>query len=69
MGDNSNAYRLFVIKPGGKRPPGIPRRRCVDSMKMDLVEIGLGEFDWIGLAQNSYKWRGLMKAVMNFRVL
>jgi hypothetical protein len=27
MGEKRNAYRLFVGKPGGKRPLGRPRRR------------------------------------------
>jgi hypothetical protein len=35
---------------------------------MDLVEIGLGGEDWIGLAQDRYRWRALVNAVMNFRV-
>jgi hypothetical protein len=36
---------------------------------MDLVEIGLGELDWIGLAQDRYKWKALRNSVMNHRVL
>jgi hypothetical protein len=32
---------------------------------MDLLEIGWGGVDWIGLAQNKDKWRALVKAVMN----
>jgi hypothetical protein len=34
------AYRLLIRKPEGKRPPGRPRRRWVDNVKMDLVETG-----------------------------
>jgi hypothetical protein len=52
MGEKNNAYRLFVGKPEGKRPIGRPRRRWVDNIKMDLLEIGWGVVDWIGLAQN-----------------
>jgi hypothetical protein len=37
-------------------------------IKMDLLEIGLGELDWIGLAQDRYSWRPLVNAVMNLRV-
>jgi hypothetical protein len=29
--------------------------------------IGLGGMDWIGLAQDRYRWRGLVKVVMNLR--
>jgi hypothetical protein len=39
-----------VGKPGGKRPLGRRRRRWVDKIKIDLLEIGWGGVDWIGLA-------------------
>jgi hypothetical protein len=35
---------------------------------MDLVEIGWGVGDWIGLAVDSGRRRGLVNAVMNLRV-
>jgi hypothetical protein len=35
-GDKRNAYRILVRKPEGKRPLGRPRRRWVNSIKMDL---------------------------------
>jgi hypothetical protein len=57
-----NAYRLLVGKPERKRPLGRPRCRWVDNIKMDLLEIGWGGVDWIGLAQDR------MNAVMNLRV-
>jgi hypothetical protein len=38
-GERSNAYRILVGKPEGKRPLGRSRRRCVDSIKMVLREI------------------------------
>jgi hypothetical protein len=50
-------YRLLIGKPEGKRPLVKPRLRQVDNIKMDLVEIGLGGLDWIGLAQYRYRWR------------
>jgi hypothetical protein len=34
---------------------------------MDLLEIGLSVVDWIGLAQDRYRWRALVNAVMNLR--
>jgi hypothetical protein len=55
-------------KPEGKRPQGRPRRRRMDNIKMDLLEIGLNVVDWIGLAQGRYRWRALVKSVMNLRV-
>jgi hypothetical protein len=35
---------------------------------MDVVEIGWGDVDWIGLAQDGDKWRALVNAAMNLRV-
>jgi hypothetical protein len=39
--EKRNVYRLLVGKPEGKRPLGRPRRRWIDKIKMDLLEIGL----------------------------
>jgi hypothetical protein len=38
------------------------------NIKMDLLEIGLSVVDWIGLAQDRYRWRALVNSVMNLRV-
>jgi hypothetical protein len=59
-----NAYRLLVGKSEGKRPLGRPRRRSVDDVKMDLLEIGWGSVDWIGLAHDRDKWRSLDNVVV-----
>jgi hypothetical protein len=40
----------------------------MDNIKMDLLEIGVNVVDWIGLAQDRYRWRALVTAVENFRV-
>jgi hypothetical protein len=45
IGVKRNAYRILVGKPEGKRSLGIPRRRWVDSIKMDLRETGWGGMD------------------------
>jgi hypothetical protein len=37
-------------------------------MKMDHVDIKWGGVGWIGLAQDTDKWRALVNAVMKFRV-
>jgi hypothetical protein len=39
-GEEINAYRILVGKPGGKRPPGKSRRRSEGNIKMDLRDIG-----------------------------
>jgi hypothetical protein len=36
---------------------------------MDLEEIGWGGVEWIQLAQDRDRWRALVNAVMNLRVL
>jgi hypothetical protein len=66
--EKRNAYKLLVGKPQGKRPLGRSRRRWIDNNKMDLLEIGLSVVDWIGLAQDRYRCRALVNAVMNLRV-
>jgi hypothetical protein len=63
-----NAYRILVGKPERKRPLGIPRRRWVDNIKMDLRDIGLNGMDWIDLVQDRDQWRALVNTVMNLRV-
>jgi hypothetical protein len=68
MGQKRSMYRLLVGKPVGKRPLGRPRHRWVGNIKMDFVEIGLDELDWIGLAQDRYRWRALVNSVMNLQV-
>jgi hypothetical protein len=35
---------------------------------MDILEKGLSVVDWIGLAQDRYRWKALVKAAMNLRV-
>jgi hypothetical protein len=50
-GGKKNVYRLLVGKPEGKRPPGRPRRRSVDDIKMDLAEIRWCGVVWTGSGQ------------------
>jgi hypothetical protein len=38
-------------KPEGKRPLARPRRRWMDNIRMDLVEVGWDDVEWIGLAR------------------
>jgi hypothetical protein len=47
MGEQRNVYTLLVGKPEGRRPLGRPRRRWLDNIRMDVVEVGWG--DWTGL--------------------
>jgi hypothetical protein len=60
MGEKKNLYRLMVGKPERKRPLGRPRRKWIGNIKMELLEIGLNVVDWIGLAQDRYRWRAFV---------
>jgi hypothetical protein len=40
IGEQKNACRIMVGNPEGKRPLVRPRHRWVDSINMDLREIG-----------------------------
>ena len=57
MGERRGVYRVLVGKCDG-----------VDNIKMVLQKVGCGGMDWIELAQDRDKWRGLVNAVMNLRV-
>jgi hypothetical protein len=67
MGEKRNVYRLLVGKPERNRPLRRPRRKWIDNIKMNLLEIGLSVVAWIGLAQGRYRWRALVTAAMNFQ--
>jgi hypothetical protein len=65
MGEKRGIYsRILVGRPVGKRH----RHRWEDNIKMDLQEVGCGGMDWVELAQDRERWRGLVSAVMNLRV-
>ena len=55
----------LVGKHEGKRLLGRPRRRWEDNIKMDLQEVGCGGIDWMDLAQDRDRWRGILNAIMN----
>jgi hypothetical protein len=69
MGEGRNVYGIWTGKAEGKRPLERPRRRWEDGIKMDLREIGWGGVEWIHLAQYRDRWRAVVSAVMNLRVL
>jgi hypothetical protein len=69
MGVERILYKVLVGRPEGRRPLGRPRRRWENGVRMNLREIGLGDVDWIRLAQDRDRWRAVVSAVMNLRVL
>jgi hypothetical protein len=40
----------------------------MDNVGIDLGEVGWGDVDWIGLAQDRNRWRALVNSVLNLRV-
>jgi hypothetical protein len=61
-------YRLLG-EPEGRRPLGRPRHRWLDNIRIDLVEVGWGDVDWVDLAQDRDRWRALVNSLLNLRVL
>jgi hypothetical protein len=47
---------------------GRPRRKWLDNIRIDHGEVGWGDVDWIGLAQDRGRWRALVNSVLNIRV-
>jgi hypothetical protein len=70
MGEERKVYKVLEGMPEGKRPHGRPRSRWEYGIRMDLREIGLGGgVDWIRLAKDRDRWRAVVSAAMNVRVL
>jgi hypothetical protein len=59
---------LLVGKPEGRRPLGRPRRKWLDNIRINLVEVGRGDVDWIGLAQDRDRRRAFVNSGTNLRV-
>ena len=51
-------------KDHGRRRP-----RREDSVKKGMREVGCGGMDWIALAEDRDRWRAVVSALMNLRVL
>jgi hypothetical protein len=69
MGEERTLYKVSVGKLEGNITLGKPRCRWEDGITMDLREIGLGGVDWIRLSQDRDRWRAVVSAVINLRVL
>jgi hypothetical protein len=70
MGEGRNVYRVLVVKPEGKNhleDQGVDGRMGSEWTLGRLV--GGGGVEWIHLAQDRVRWRAVVNAVMNLRVL
>jgi hypothetical protein len=68
IGEGRGVYRVLVWKPEGKRPPGSPRLRWDDNIKMGLQEVVCGCVVWIEPAQYLDMWRAHVNAMKNLWV-
>jgi hypothetical protein len=65
IGEKTNACDLLMGRPEGNRPLGRPRHRWV----YNTGELGWGDVDLIGLANNRNRWRALVNSVLNLLAL
>jgi hypothetical protein len=68
MMERRGVYRVLVGRSEGKRTLGRLRRRWEDNINLNLQKVRGGGMDRIQLAQDRYRWRALVNAVMNRRV-
>jgi hypothetical protein len=61
---NLHSWRPFLHP----QPEDAPCCGDRDPPRMDLGEVGWGDVDWIGLAQERNRWRALVNSVLNLRV-
>jgi hypothetical protein len=57
---NDNQFLILDV-----RCIGIPRRRWMDNIRMDLGEVRWGDVNWIGVAEDRNRWRVLVNSVLN----
>jgi hypothetical protein len=62
------AYAVLVGKTKGKIPPGKPRRKWKDNIKIDVQEVRWGPMNWIDLLQDRDRRQATVSAVMNIQV-
>jgi hypothetical protein len=66
-GEREGPERVLVGRPERMGPPGRPRHRREDHIKMNLQEVGWS-MDWIDLAKNRDRCVALFNAVTNLRI-
>ena len=69
MEEGRSAFKILTDKPTGKRHLGRPRRRCKNTIRMDLEVIGMNAGNLVDLTQDRDYWRAIVNAALNLRVL
>ena len=69
IGERRDAYRVLLGRPEGKRPLGTLRIRWEDNIKMDFQEVGWEGMNWLDQTCDRCRWRALVDAVINIRVV
>jgi hypothetical protein len=59
---------FFAGRPEGMRPPGKPRHRWEDNIKVDLRETGINGSNWIQLAQDRVQWQAFVSTIMTIQI-
>jgi hypothetical protein len=67
--ERGSAYRVLVGKPEKRRVLGRLRHRWKNKIEIAFREAVCGCMDWIDLSQDRDRWRALVNAIMNLRVL
>ena len=68
MGEKRGIYRVLVRKHEGKRPPGRPKLRWENNIKMNLLEVKCCGTECIKLAQDRDKLQVFLSVVVKLRV-
>ena len=68
MKEGRSAFKIFTVKPKGKRPLGRYRRRWRDNNRMNLEDIGINAGNCVYPAQDRNYWGSLVNAALNLRV-
>jgi hypothetical protein len=58
----------MIGKSEGKRPLERPRHRWEYNIKMDLMEVGWEDLDWIHVAHDRNQWRVFMNVSVKLLV-
>ena len=53
MGKSRSAFKILTGTPRGNIPPGRPKHRWEDNIRMDLEEIGINTRHWVDSAQDT----------------